>query len=195
MFLLYSATMEMSVEASNIHFAISDFHSGTVYGLSTCLRKQLIATSGVDKSLRLWNYANKTLDLIRFFPEECFGVALHPSGNLILAGFADKLRLMSILMDDYKLVKEIAIRACCECQFSTGGQYFAATGGNTTFIFKTYTCEQIAALRGHTGKVNTPFAQFDDRIGRFRVFIGPKTIQSSSRQVQMGRSMNGTFTK
>jgi hypothetical protein len=39
-------------------------------------------------------------------------VALHPSGDLVLVGFSDKLRLMAVLLDDLKAVKELAIRGC-----------------------------------------------------------------------------------
>lgn len=80
-------------------------------------------------------------------------VALHPSGMTLLVGFSDKLRLMTILMDDLRTVKEISIRACRECKFSNGGQYFAAINGNTIQLYNTYTCENIGNLRGHNGKV------------------------------------------
>lgn len=46
-------------------------------------------------------------------------------------GFEDKLRLMSIVLDDLRLVRELPVKACRDCCFSTGGQYFAAINGNT----------------------------------------------------------------
>lgn len=159
MFLLLFTTLEMSAELRKVEYAFTSFHTGAVHGLSTCVRKQLVATCGADKSIRLWNYFTKTTELVKLFTEECFSVALHPSGTLISGGFADKLRLMSILMDDFKLIKEFPVRSCRECRFAHGGHYLAAVGGNTIFIYTTYACEVIATLRGHNGKVKTTSQQ------------------------------------
>lgn len=83
----------------------------------------------------------------------CCSVALHPTGMTMLVGFADKLRLMTILMDDLKTIKELPIRACRECKFSNGGQFFAAINNNTIQLYNSYTCDNIAIMRGHNGKV------------------------------------------
>jgi hypothetical protein len=48
----------------------------------------------------------------RSFTEEAHSIALHPTGSLLLVGFSDKLRLMAVLLDDLKTVKELAIRGC-----------------------------------------------------------------------------------
>jgi hypothetical protein len=36
-------------------------HVGEVCGISGCLRKPLIATTGADRSLRLWNYNDRLI--------------------------------------------------------------------------------------------------------------------------------------
>lgn len=71
----------------------------------------------------------------------------------VLVGFADKLRLMTVLMEDLRTIKEFGIKGCRECVFSTGGQFFAAVNGTTVSIYNTYTCENVGNLRGHNGKV------------------------------------------
>ncbi len=63
------------------------------------------------------------------------------------AGSSDKLRLMNVLMDDLRPVKELGIKACKECRFSNGGAYFAAASGSLIQVYNTYTCETIATLR------------------------------------------------
>ena len=68
-------------------------------------------------------------------------------------GFEDKLRLLSIVMDELRPVKELPIKGCRDCRFSTGGQYFAAANGTTIAIYNTYTLENVGNLRGHHGKV------------------------------------------
>ena len=58
-----------------------------------------------------------------------------------------------VLMEDLKTIKELGIKGCRECCFSTGGQYFAAVNGTTISIYNTYSCENVGNLRGHNGKV------------------------------------------
>lgn len=70
-------------------------------------------------------------------------------------GFVDKLRLMLLLLDDIKIIKEFNVKACNECSFSSGGQYFAAVHSNAVHVFETYTCQNIGNLRAHSGKVCT----------------------------------------
>ena len=131
------------------------FHHGLITGMDTCIRKPLIVTSSSDHSLRVWNYLDNTSELIKYFPEEAFSVAIHPSGLYILVGFSDKLRLMNLLIDDIRPFREFAIRGCKECKFSNGGQYFAATHGNSIQIYSTWSFENICHLKGHIGKVRT----------------------------------------
>ena len=61
---------------------------------------------------------------------------------------------MNLLMEDMRTFKEIPIKACRECRFSNGGQYFAAVNSNVIQVYKTYTCEQVGGqMRGHNNKV------------------------------------------
>lgn len=46
-----------------------------------------------------------------------------------------------------RLVKEFSVKACKECRFSHGGQYFAAVNGNTISVYNTYTFENVGNLR------------------------------------------------
>eukprot|EP00736_Rhodelphis_marinus_P001057 Rmarinus@m.11291 len=149
-------------EDMNFEPLAQSFHTSQITGLDTCIRKPLVATCSTDKSVRIWNYVDRTLELVKVFPEEAYSVAFHPSGLHVLVGFSDKLRLMNLLMDDIRSFKEFAIKACRECRFSNGGQYFAAVNGNTIQVFNTYTCENIGNLRGHNGKVRSVFWSPDD---------------------------------
>jgi WD40 repeat protein len=77
--------------------------SASVTGMDVCIRKPLVATSSLDKAVRLWNWQDATLELCKYFQDEAYSIAIHPNGLLLLVGFADKLRMMSILMDDLKV--------------------------------------------------------------------------------------------
>jgi hypothetical protein len=52
--------------------------------------------------------------MTKYFGEEAYSVAMHPSGLYVLVGFIDKLRLMNILMDDLRPVREFSIKSCRE---------------------------------------------------------------------------------
>eukprot|EP00163_Fabomonas_tropica_P019041 TRINITY_DN334_c0_g1_i4.p1 TRINITY_DN334_c0_g1~~TRINITY_DN334_c0_g1_i4.p1 ORF type:complete len:1057 (+),score=414.00 TRINITY_DN334_c0_g1_i4:945-4115(+) len=139
------------------------FHQGTITGVDVCIRKPLVATCSTDKSVRIWNYNDRSLDLVKYFSEEIHSIAFHPSGLHVLVGFSDKLRLMNLLMDDIRPYREFNIKACRECVFSNGGQHFAAVNSNTINVFNTYTCDNIGNLRGHNGKVRSVYWSADDQ--------------------------------
>jgi hypothetical protein len=102
------------------------------------------------------------MELMKSFPEDVYSVAMHPSGFHLLVGFSDKLRLLNVLMKDLSKVAEFDIRACRECRFSNGGQFFAAANGTIVHIFNTYTFENIGVMRGHNGKVKSIHWSPDD---------------------------------
>ncbi|XP_041357286.1 cilia- and flagella-associated protein 57-like [Gigantopelta aegis] len=138
------------------------FHHGQILGLDVCIRKPLIATSSMDRSVRIWNYETCNLELYKEFAEEAYGIALHPSGLYILVGFSDKLRLMNLLIDDIRTFKEFTVRGCKECAFSNGGHLFAAVHGNVIQIYSTTTFENVSNLKGHNGKVRSIIWSSDD---------------------------------
>lgn len=141
---------------------VCGFHSGTISGVDVCIRKPLVVTCGVDKTVRIWNYVNNTVELCKSFREQPYGISFHPSGLHVLIGFQDKLRLCNVLMDDIRCYKEFPIKQCREVQFSHGGQEFAAVNGGLIQIYNFYTCEQTAIFRGHTGKVRSLYWSMSD---------------------------------
>lgn len=77
-------------------------HVGSVAGLDACIRRPLVATCGADRTLRLWNYGERTVEQYKGFGEEVFAAAFHPSGSLLVLGLATKLRLYSVLHEDIR---------------------------------------------------------------------------------------------
>jgi len=138
------------------------FHSQGITGLDTCIRKPLVATCSKDKTIRIWNYVDHSVDIIKQFPTEGNSIAMHPSGLHVLVGFSDKLRFMNLYGDDIREFKNFPIRSCPECKFSNGGQYFAAVHGNIIHVYSTYTCDTIGHLRGHNAKVRCLYWLADD---------------------------------
>jgi len=147
---------------AEFEFMNSSFHHAAITGVDVCIRKPLIATCSIDRSVRVWNFETGALEIYKEFAEEAYSVALHPSGLYILVGLSDKLRLMNILIDDIRPFKEFNIRACKECSFSNGGNLFAAVHGNVIQVYSTTTFENVSNFKGHNGKVKQIIWSNDD---------------------------------
>ncbi|XP_059110839.1 LOW QUALITY PROTEIN: cilia- and flagella-associated protein 57 [Peromyscus eremicus] len=163
---LYTITMSLTEiskgEPAHFEYLLYPLHSASITGLATCIRKPLIATCSLDRSIRVWNYESNTLELFKEYQEEAYTISLHPSGHFIVVGFADKLRLMNLLIDDIRPFKEYSVRGCRECAFSNGGHLFASVNGNVIHIFTTTSLENIINLKGHTGKIRSLVWNLDD---------------------------------
>ena len=46
-------------EAAHFEYLLYPLHSASITGLATCIRKPLIATCSLDRSIRIWNYESK----------------------------------------------------------------------------------------------------------------------------------------
>ncbi|KAF6107969.1 cilia and flagella associated protein 57 [Phyllostomus discolor] len=149
-------------EPAHFDYLMYPLHSSSITGLDTCIRKPLIATCSLDRSVRIWNYESNSLELYKEYQEEAYAVSLHPSGHFIVVGFADKLCLMNLLIDDIRPFKEYSVRGCRECAFSNGGHLFAAVNGNVIHVFTTTSLENISNLKGHTGKIRSVVWNADD---------------------------------
>ncbi|XP_048717483.1 cilia- and flagella-associated protein 57 isoform X3 [Caretta caretta] len=163
---LYIFTMSSTeiIKGEPAHFEYLNFplHSAAITGLDICIRKPLVATCSLDRSVRIWNYETNTLDLYKEYQEEAYAVSLHPTGLYVLAGFSDKLRLMNLLIDDIRTFKDFTVRGCRECTFSNGGHLFAAVNGNVIHIYSTTSFENVNNLKGHNGKVRSVIWSADD---------------------------------
>ena len=94
--------------------------------MDICIKKNLIATCSIDKTVRIWNNSNSpTLEICELFNDEAYSVAFHPSGFHLIVGFTDRVRMMNVFSKSLKPYNTIAIKACREIRFSNGGQLFA----------------------------------------------------------------------
>ncbi|KAL7287547.1 hypothetical protein TKK_0018316 [Trichogramma kaykai] len=126
-------------------------HHGPIGGLSTCTWKSHIVTFGTeDRSVRMWDYETGGLVMAKQYQEDISCVVLHPSGLFCLIGFSDKLRFMSVLLDDFQAIRHFPIRACRIAAFSTAGHLFSAVNGNIIHIYSTIDFNLRFLLKGHT---------------------------------------------
>ena len=124
-------------------------HHGAIGGISACTWKSHILTFGeVDRSVRMWDYETENLIMVKQYLEDISCVVLHPTGLFCLVGFSDKLRFMSILIDDFIPMREFGIRNCKIAAFSYGGHLFAAVNGNIIQVFSTMDFNIRFVLKG-----------------------------------------------
>lgn len=150
---LWGPDITMSSEVDCVPFGPS-LHYGRIGCISMCVWKPLFITSGRDdRSLRIWNYEEETLELYKEFQEDIYGISIHPTGLFVVVGFSDKLRFLTVTIDDFVKTREFHIRSCKLCSFSRLGHLFAATNGNVIQVYSTVSFEQLFVLKGHSGVV------------------------------------------
>lgn len=57
-----SPLLSIPMQASNnaaFDFLAQSFHSAPLSGMDVCLRKPLVATCSLDRTVRVWNYENQ----------------------------------------------------------------------------------------------------------------------------------------
>merc|ERR1719204_2626241 len=161
-------TKSNAISSESIQKTISSplghFHCGGITGLDICVRKPwLVVTSSEDKSICIWNYLTKKLEIVKYFNNAIYSVSFHPSGLHLVGGFEDKLKLLNVLMDDIEPYKDFHIVSSCrECRFSNGGLIFAAVNGDKIHIYSTYSGELLSILRGHNQKIRSLYFNLSD---------------------------------
>lgn len=135
-----------------------------IKGLDICLRKPLIVTTGDDLTIRIWNYMERTLELVKHCNDSLFGCAFHPSGLNVIVGENDKLHLYNVLLNDLISYKTYPIRQCVAVKFSNGGSFFAAGNNNIVQVYNTYIGDCIHTLRVHAYKITSLYWSNDDSL-------------------------------
>ncbi|XP_017883097.1 cilia- and flagella-associated protein 57 [Ceratina calcarata] len=151
---LWGPDLNVDPEPQSLQIMGQALHFGPISGLSMCAWKSIFMTFGdLDHSVRLWDFESETMILHKQYAEDICGIALHPTGLFCLIGFSDKLRFMSILIDDLLPMEEFSIRCCKTMEFSYGGHMFAAVNGNIVQIYSTIGFTSCFILKGHTNRV------------------------------------------
>jgi WD40 repeat protein len=154
------------------NYVICQFHKAEVTGLDVCVRKQLIATCSLDKTVCIWNYETRQLEIrSNPFTESFLAVAFHPSGLHLLVACSDKIQICNVLsrkIDDS--IKSLPVKGCSEVRFSHGGHLFACTTAQSNkeiHIYNFYTLEITTNMQfsgSHTNRIRS-IAWFENDMG------------------------------
>lgn len=155
----------------NFENILSSFHmpnskgEAAITGMDVAVWKQMVVTCGKDRTVRVWNPTEKKAELSMQFDEDPLSISVHPSGIYIAVAFTDKIRFLSLLLDEIFLVREIVARQCSLVKFSVGGHLLAAALGSNLQVFNTYTGAPVATLRGHNNKIkNLIWSCYDSKM-------------------------------
>lgn len=95
----------------------------------------------------------------------------------MVVAFVDSLRILSILLSELSLVREISVRQCSLISISKGGSLIAVASGSSIIIINFFTGEIVSNLRGHVSKIRSiQWLCFDSRL----CSIGSDGLSSSS---------------
>lgn len=126
-----------------------------ITGIDVALWKAVVVTCSRDRTVRIWNPADRRVELMKEFDEEPLGVSVHPSGIYCAVMFADKIRILTLLLEEIYVSREISARQVSYIKFSKGGHYLAAANGANLQIYQTYTGTTVATLRGHNNRIRS----------------------------------------
>ena len=90
------------------------YHTQEITGLDVCIRKQLCVTCSKDRTIKLWNYHQKTLEITQVLQEDALAVAFHPSGFHVIVAVQDKIILFNVLAKTLHNFKSLPIKNCRE---------------------------------------------------------------------------------
>ncbi|KAK2582891.1 hypothetical protein KPH14_008965 [Odynerus spinipes] len=151
---LWGPDLNMDPEPQQMDVMGQSLHYGSISDLSLCAWKPIFMTCGeIDRSVRIWNFETESLVMLKQYEEDICSIALHPMGLFCLVGFTDKLRFMTILIDDLLPLHEFSIRNCRTVAFCHGGDLFAAVNGNVIQVYTTIGFHNRFLMKGHTGRV------------------------------------------
>lgn len=165
------SSLQHAKDGSGFENLFMSFHGpnirgeSAVTGIDVALWKPIVVTCGKDKTVRVWNPADKKIEVMKEFEEEPTSLSVHPSGIYVAVGFNDKIKIMAVLLDDLSLCKEVTVRYCSFVKFSRGGHFIAAVNASNIQVFNTFTGALICTLRGHNNKIrNLVWLNFDARL-------------------------------
>ncbi len=139
---------------SPFHRANNNGDAGII-GIDVAMWRPVIATTGKDKTLRIFNYTDRTQELVKQYEEEPVSVTIHPSALYVVVGFLETIKIEALHRTEIVEVREIAVRNCTMVKFSHGGHIFAASNGSIVQVYDLFTGNNLATLRGHTNKVKS----------------------------------------
>jgi len=146
------------LQADEMEFrrVLNDSHQDGIAGMDVCPSRQIMVTVGSnERVIKVWSLKTNACEISEVFLDSPLSVSVHPSGWMIVVGFYDKLRVIHVLRDQLRIVKEFNLKTCRLVRFARGGHMFCAASGSIIHVKHTFTHETLAVLHGHCGKIKS----------------------------------------
>ncbi len=148
----------------------SNIHQQSAYGAcssDTCYQKSLVASVS-NRTIRIYNYRRRNVELVQTFPEETLSVSLSPTGLRVLIGFRFKLGLFNIERDKLTLVCSWQLKNVSFVQFHGSGDRFLAITSTNILIISAHSFKILKTLRGHSGLVKgAQWSRLDNEVNGY----------------------------
>jgi hypothetical protein len=162
--------------------------------IDTCPTKRLALIASLHV-VALWNCVTGEVEQHIRFPEKISSASFHPSGNHMLIGFSDKLRLANVLVDAVETFWEVKTRLCVDCKFNKRGTHFATISGLSIEVYDFIQGRKITIIESHGssfrnlqwGNNCVIYATSDDRslLCRWDALTGEKIGEFSNVNVEI----------
>jgi len=159
--------MERPADEVDYSYLVLPFHARQINGMDTCIKKPFIATSSIDRTVKVWSYMAQNgfnLEIDQKFKDEPYCVAFHPSGFHMVVGFNERIRMMNLFEKSLQTYKELTVKQSREIKFSHGGHLFACANSALINVYKFYHPENPQIFKGHNGMIRC-IAWLDDDSG------------------------------
>lgn len=135
-------------------------HHGGVSGMSVSSWKPVFMTCGKsDRTVKLWNYENRSLLLSVDYAEDVADVSLHPTGLYAVVATASRVAFCVVHADALRPERTFDLPGCRLARFSNAGHAFAvAVDGGNVRAYSSITFQTLFELAGDVCTVNTKCA-------------------------------------
>jgi WD40 repeat protein len=105
-----------------------------------------------------------TLEICSTMYDDVAAMALHPSGNYLLASFANAVQFFNIYPRRLEKYHELSINACNEIKFTTQGHLVAIQNRGEVHVYRFFTAELPSnyIFAWHSGSVKSITWNEDD---------------------------------
>ncbi len=137
-------------DKNSLKALLPSFHTDSVDALDLCINKPYFISGSKDKSLRIYDFKEKKLHLIKtYLNEEILAVTFHPSGNYAIVSNEERLRPVHIFYDVIENMTQNGIpsKKSKEVRFSNGGHLFSFEAGNRIEIWNFLTMQLHQSLK------------------------------------------------
>lgn len=129
----------------------AELEESYVHTVSSGVGRNIIATSGSDKKLKIWSYNDIwSCNIVENLHQVARSISVHPMGLQIAVGLEQELRVFYVVEDSLSLILS-APKKCEQVAYSECGEFLAVAHNNCLEIYCPYTFARLHYLSSIPG--------------------------------------------